>query len=199
MYALCLVGAFQRGAYGRLRTHKINFFAEHGSEVRPFRVERGHYGQFSPQLADTLEQLLSMQYLATTANHGYAENDVNVYWVRDRANVSACREALSMIAPSLTNAITSAVSRYGYLTESHLREQAYTHLEDIEQGGTVVDGTLPERVNVPELSDEDCEELELLLNPDFIHATQSLGEAFEKTTIDFDELRVIHELPASPP
>ena len=140
-----------------------------------------------------------MQYLATTAQHGYADNDVNVYWVRDRANVSACRHALSAIAPRLINAINSAVGDYGYLTESRLREEAYKHLEDIDQGGTVIEGTLPEHVSAPNLSDEECEELELLLSPNFISAAESLGEAFENSAVDFDEVRVIDELPASPP
>ena len=198
-YAICLIGAFQDGAYGRLRAHKVNFFAEHGADVRPFSVERHHYGQFSPELADTLEQLLSMQYLATIMNRGYAENEVNVYRVRDRVNVTACRDALRAIAPTLITQIQKAVANYGYLPEPRLRDEAYKHLEDVSEGDTVIEGTLPDRVDVPDLPEADCEELELLLSPDFIHAAGLLAEAFEHSAVDFDEVRVIHELPASPP
>ena len=156
-YTLCLIGAFQQGIFGLLRAHKVNFFAERESEIRPFTITRGLYGQFSPEFSDTLEQLLSMQYLAAATNPGYSGNHVNTYRVRERANIGKCRSVLNAIAPGLLEAITSAVDQYGYLAEPDLRAKAYTHLDGIEQGATVIEGNLQERFEAPSLSDEDCE------------------------------------------
>jgi hypothetical protein len=205
---LNIVDAFRLGSYGSKRLHKIAYVAERDpKQIRPFEFKRHLFGQYSETLDVIKDQLISMGYIAAlpldTAKTMYLKLpdgksiDLtiggNKYVITNRARMDFYRDALAQIYPDLQSAIRQAVHDYGYLQEDELITRCYEFPEFVrtEPDQIIFDSNLPEQIDVPNLSIDDCDELELSLNPKFIPAMTKIIEGLEQSKFDFDRIEVI--------
>jgi uncharacterized protein YwgA len=170
LFLLYTIGRFQDGVYGLLRLNKVVYFGLKDAPIKPFGFRRDRYGQHSNDLDAINEQLLSMNHTkATPLDTGQG----NRYSLTDKKSVTFHNLALQHADAKLKVRIDKAVETYGYLREKELLEKAHSDpqfLDAVENDTDVLfDEKLPERIAVS-LSDEDCEDLELSLDPNFISA-----------------------------
>ena len=205
---LNIVDGFRVGSYGAKRLHKIAYIAERDREqIKPFEFKRYIFGQYSETLDMIKDQLISMGYIAVvpldTVKTMYLElsngksveftTGGNMYVITNRALMDLYRDALAHICSSFQTAIFQAIRDYGSLQEDELVARCYDFPEFVktEPDQTIFDSNLPEQIEVPDLSIDDCDELELSLNPRFIPAMAKIIEGLEQSKIDFDRIEVI--------
>lgn len=184
---------FKDGAYGAKRVHKIVYMALRDSSVKPFTFVRHLYGQFSEELDATKDQLLTMGYIvAEPLREIQWDNMANKYRLSDKGAKVYFQTVLAKAVPELKARITKAVDQYGYLKENDLIQAMYALPEfaGTPEGQPFFEANIPERVDV-QLDDEQCEELELALNPSFVDAAARIARGLSKTEIDFSKLRTV--------
>lgn len=176
LFLLYTIGRFKDGVYGLLRLNKVVYFALKDARLKPFRFKRDLYGQHSEDLDTINEQLLSMNYTKATP---FESSQGNKYSLTDKKNIRFHSLAMSRIDTKLKEKIDKAVKTYGYLTEDELLDKAYSDpefREAIKKDIHVLFGeNLPREIPV-DLSDDDCEDLELSLDPNFINAMTYLSD-----------------------
>lgn len=178
LFLLYTIGQFKDGVYGKLRLNKIVYFILRNlrsSDSRPFEFKNDHYGQHSTDLDDINEQLLSMNHVKATELTGTKEKKGNRYSLTDKKMITFYSIAMSRINPKMKDKIDEAVRDYGYLQENELRRQAYCDEKFLnsEQGDTLLEENLSNRIRI-DLPEDDCEDLELSLDPNFISAMRHL-------------------------
>ena len=174
LFLLYTIGRFKDGVCGLLRLNKIVYFGLKDARLKPFGFKRHLYGQHSEDLDAINEQLLSMNHTkATPLESGQG----NRYSLTDKESMTFHNLAMSHIDAKLKGKIDRAVKTYGYLQEKELLEKAHSDAEFLEAVkkdiNVLFDEKLPKRIPV-DLSDDDCEDLELGLDPNFISAMRSL-------------------------
>lgn len=188
IYVMTLVGRFPRGVFGHLRLQKVSFFAELDSNVRPYQVHFYHHGQYSHELGDTLEVLLSMNYLTASPLASRDGFGGNKYEVRLPAAYRRARDLVHRCAPSLLASVDRSVREYGMLPQDELLKKAYTYLEDhhFSPGDLVLDAAIPDEVEVAGLDDDECEDIEMALAPGFVQGARLLIEGLESMSLNLD-------------
>lgn len=174
LFLLYTIGRFKDGVYGLVRLNKVVYFGLKDARLKPFGFKRDRYGQHSDDLDTINEQLLSMNYTkATPLESGQG----NKYSLTDKKDISFHSLALSHIDTKLRGKIDEAVKTYGYLPEKELLEKAHSDAEFLEavknDVNVLFDEKLPKRIAI-DLSEDDCEDLELSLDPNFINAMRRL-------------------------
>lgn len=174
LYLLYTIGRFKEGVYGLLRLNKVVYFGLKDAGLKAFGFKRDRYGQHSKDLDTVNEQLLSMNHTkATPLKSGQG----NKYSLTDKKNWRLHSLALSRVDTKLKRKIDEAVKTYGYLPEEGLLEKAHLDAEFLEavknDVNVLFDERLPNRIPL-DLSDDDCEDLELSLDPHFISAMRRL-------------------------
>ena len=205
---LNIVDGFRVGSYGSKRLHKIAYIAERDpQQIKPFEFKRHIFGQYSETLDMIKDQLISMGYIAAvpldTAKTMYLKLPDgksieltiggNMYVITNRALMDFYRDTLAHIWPSFQTAIRQAIRDYGYLQEDELVTRCYDFPEFVrtEPDRMIFDSNLPEQIEVPSLSTDDRDELELSLNPKFIPAMAKIIEGLEQSGIDLDRIEII--------
>lgn len=177
LFLLYTIGRFKEGVYGLLRLNKVVYFGLKDAPLKPFGFKRDRYGQHSDDLDTINEQLLSMNYTKATPLESRQGKQGNKYSLTDKKSTTFHNLAISHIDGKLKEKIDKAVRTYGYLSEKELLEKAHSDAEFLEAVkndiNVLFDEKLPKRILV-DLSDDDCEDLELGLDPDFISAMRRL-------------------------
>jgi len=173
---LYTIGRFKDGVCGLLRLNKVVYFGLKDARLKPFGFKRHLYGQHSEDLDAINEQLLSMNHTKATP---FERGKGNKYSLTDNKNMRFHRLFMSHIDAKLKEKIDRAIKTYGYLPEKELLEKAHSDpefLEAVERDIDVLfDEKLPNRIPV-DLPDDDCEDLELSLDPKFISAMTHLSD-----------------------
>ena len=174
LFLLYTIGHFKDGAYGLVRLNKVVYFGLKDAHLKPFEFKRDRYGQHSDDLDTINEQLLSMNHTkATPLESGQG----NRYSLTDKRSMTFHNLALSHVDVKLKERIDEAVETYGYLSEKELLKKAHLDAEFLEAVkndiNVLFEEKLPKIIRV-DLSDDDCEDLELSLDPDFISAMRRL-------------------------
>lgn len=174
LFLLYTIGHFKDGVYGLVRLNKVVYFGLKDAHLKPFEFKRDKYGQHSDDLDTINEQLLSMNHTKATP---LSSGKGNKYSLTDKKSITFHNLALSHVDAKLKEGIDKAIETYGYLSEEELLKRAHMDaefLEAVERDVNVLfEEKLPKRIRV-NLSDDDCEDLELSLNPDFISAMRRL-------------------------
>jgi len=190
---LATLAEFRDGAYGAKRVHKVVYKALRDSPIKPFSFSRHFYGQFSEELDATKDQLLTMGYIvAEPLQEIQWDNTGNSYRLSDKEARAYFQTVLAQAAPELKASIAKAVFEYGYLKEKDLMDAMYglPEFAETEEGQSFFEANVPERVPV-QLDEDQCEDLELALNPSFVDAAIRIGRGLNKTEIDFSKLRTV--------
>lgn len=191
LYLLNIVDGFRRGSYLN-RLHKIAYITERDpQQIRPFEFKRHIFGQYSETLDMIKDQLISLGYIAPLPLNMARTMHLklpdgksidlnmggNLYVITNRTFIDFYREALARVSLRLQSANHQAIYEYGYLQEDELVTGCYDFPEFVrtEPDQMIFDSNLPEQIEAPGLSTDECEELELSLNPKFFTIIYSSG------------------------
>jgi uncharacterized protein YwgA len=178
LFLLYTIGRFKDGVYGRLRLNKIVYFATKDASLVPFEFRHDHYGEHSKDLDDINEQLLSMKHAtATPLESERGKKRGNRYVLTSKDNMKFYEIALSLIDHRLKTKVDEVVENLGYDPETDLKRKAYADplFLKSEDGDILFKENLNETIDV-DLPEDDCEDLELSLDPEFISAMTHLSE-----------------------
>lgn len=173
LFLLYTIGQFKDGVYGKLRLNKIVYLIlRKYSDLIPFDFRHDHYGQHSDELDAINEQLSYMNHTAVTP---LASGRGNRYVLDKKDIMNFCKVVVAHISPRLEKAINEIVKQKGYLSEEDLRREAYCDelFLKSEEGELLFEENLPRRIKV-NLPEQDCEDLELSLDPKFVTAMRHL-------------------------
>lgn len=191
LFLLSVLEQFKNGVYGAKRLQKVIYFIEKNIDIQPFGYKRYQYGQYSEELDEIKEQLMSMCYVsATPLDKGHG----NRYSLTNKA--SRFDTILESLFPGSKQKIKSIVEEIGYLSEEDLVKLAYQN-SNLKKAGfnkTIIKSNLPEELTIKNLSDEECEDLELILNPNFIHFSTKIKEALDSGKLDIDKVEKVAHL-----
>lgn len=208
LYLLNVIATFPRGSYGLLRLQKVAYIAQRGGkQPKPFKYKKYHLGQYSEELDAVKDQLCSMGYVAalpldtaTSLKLKLSDGSVVELWtggnrlvIADSEIMNLYRFALAQVYPSLPESIGSAVEEYGLLKEAELIAKCYAfpEVQRTEFDKVIVESDLPAWIEAKELSEDDCEELELSLNPNFVCAMGKIVEGMERSAIRLDRIEMV--------
>lgn len=188
LFLLCLIGTFENGVYGALRLQKTAYFVERETEKKPFEFKHGPYGQYSEDLENLKEQLISAGYIAAVPLGGPGK--ANRYIITEKSMLDHFKSLLRCFDEEIANKIEPIVREFGYLGEQELRRRAYALEEfiDSELNDILLESQLPDRLETDRLSEDECEELELTLNPTFARAMSKIVQGLEESDIDWDKV-----------
>jgi hypothetical protein len=208
LYLLSLIGSFRRGVYGSKRLHKITYIAERKqSKLRPFEFKKHHYGQYSETLDEIKDQLITLGLviaipldtsvrmtikLPDNKTIDWLEGGVR-YIISDPDAISFFIQAFKAISPDGMSSVHSAIRTFGYLPEQELIERCYAlpEFNEVEFGGTIFESNLSDRLEVPNLSEDECEELEMALSPKFISAMRKIVEGMDNSKLDLERVKKV--------
>ncbi len=208
LYLLNIIAAFDRGSYGLKRLHKVTYIAERQDEkIRPFEFKKYHQGQYSETLDIIKDQLMSGGLVGAlpldTARviRLQLPDDTsfdmimggNKYVIPDRVITDFYQDSFKRISPTSQATIKQTVQEYGYLPEDELVKRCYDFPEFVntEFDSIIFESTLPDRIETPTLTPDECEELELSLNPIFISAMVNIVDGMDKSKLDLSRIEII--------
>ena len=191
LYLLCLVAAFDNGVYGALRLQKVAYAIEREMSKKPFQFKHAPYGQYSEDLEDIKEQLISMGYISAVPLG--ASSKGNRYVLTERAMEDSFNTLLERFDQELVTRILQVVREIGYLGEKELRRYAYTFEEfiDSDMNDILFESNLPDTIEAEGLSEDECDELELALTPTFITGMSRIVQGLEESDIDWDKVKKV--------
>lgn len=194
-FLLYLVGQFKDGVFGKTRLNKVVYFSTKELRYVPFEFRKWMFGQYSDQLADENDLLLSMGYLSASKLETKDGSAGNKYVLTNRELVGFYQLVLSHVLKNDLGRIDSVVKRIGYLPEQKLLEFVYQDesLSRAKEGDVVLKEKLPKEIEIS-LPEDDCEDLELSLNPDFIQAMTLIDRGLDKSRIDLDKVKRVVKL-----
>ncbi len=191
LFLLGVLEQFKNGIYGAKRLQKVIYFIEKNTGIQPFGYKKYLHGQYSEELEEIKEQLMSMCYISAIP---LDKGQGNKYSLTNKA--SRFDTILESIFPGSKQKIKSMIKEIGYLSEEDLVELAYqnSNLKKVAFDKTIIKSDLPEKLTIKNLSDEECENIELTLNPNFIHFSTKIKEALDSGKLDIDKVEKIAHL-----
>lgn len=167
LYTLFIIESFEKGVFGSTRLQKVTYFSEKEAALKPFEFINHDHGEYSHDLQSTTEQLISMGYVKAfpldTGEHG------NAYIPSEPGLFETHKEILGRISPELVDILLACVDEYGYLPQDILLKRAKEdELYKASSFGDVIIASNVEEHVTTDLNDDECEDLELALNPRFI-------------------------------
>lgn len=208
LYLLNVIAGFSRGSYGAKRLHKIAYIAEREqNKLRPFEFKKYHYGQYSETLEEIKEQLISLGLVipipldTSVRMRLKLQDDKTIEWleggiryiVSDPGAMAFFRQAFRTISPDGMAAVRSAIRAFGYLPEQELIERCYAFPEfsEVEFEESIFESNLPDTLEAPNLSEDECEELEMALSLKFIAAMKKIVEGMDNSKLDLERVKEV--------
>lgn len=212
LFLLIVIANFRRGSYGLKRLHKVTYIAERSQKMklRPFEFKKYHHGQYSETLDEIISQLITLGLVVATPLNTTIRtifrlpDGKTIEWleggtrfaVSDPEAVAFVTRAFAAITPEGIATVRYAVRTFGYLPESELLDRCYAlpEFNKASFGETIFDSNLPDEIEAPNLSEDECEELEMVLNPKFISAMKKVIQGMDKSTLDLEQVKRV-EIP----
>lgn len=188
LVVMYLVGKFTKGVYSSFRFQKVLYCALKSAELRPFPYRHTEFGQYSNEAEAVLRELISIRYIEAS-ELSQSKFSGTGFRVNDKDDFNYYVEMIGKIAGELQKQIDASVKLYGYMSQDDLDHQAHSEpeLKSTPLYGMLFDDNLDDEMAV-NLSDEECEDLELALNPRFIAAMEHIVDALDD--LDFDTEKV---------
>lgn len=186
---LYILGQFEQGSYGLKRLQKIAYFIQRDLNLKPFTFEKGYYGQYSEDLDEIKDQLISMgsiyvSPLATGRGNKYEST------LKGRQDYYG---SLTSSFDGVQEQIQQVVEEWGYKPEDEIIERAYglDDLESMEDFEIIEESNLSDRINLEGVDKDECDELELAFNPIFIDAMRRIAAGLEESKLEIDKVKKI--------
>jgi len=185
---LYLIEQFDVACFGSVRLHKTAYFSEKEQQVRVFTFRKARHGQYSEDLENTLEQLLTMDLVVAEPMESSQGKGNKYHAVKEGSVPCPHAQWLAAISADAKNAIEQAVQTYGYKKLPELLETAHTQdgFEDAAGFDVLLQANAPEYIPVS-LSQEACDDLILALSPGFVMTLLDLSQAVKE--FDFRRVR----------
>lgn len=186
---LYILGEFEHGSYGHTRLQKIAYFIQGELDVKPFTFEKAYFGQYSADLDAIKDQLISMgQIHVSPLDTGRG----NKYESTLKARHDYYRRLLSTFE-GMPKQIRQVVEEWGYKPEDEIIERAYEldDLEGMEDFEIIEESNLPEWIDVEGVEEDECDELELALSPNFVEAMRRIAAGLEESALDIDKVQKV--------
>jgi uncharacterized protein YwgA len=196
IYILSVIGSFDKGVFGKTRLQKTVYESQKDIELKPFTYTYRDYGQYSDELTNILEQLLSMSYLSATPQPSERENPFNNFTLGSQLDKATIRKLSERVLGAQTlQALEAATQRVGYLKEADLLNRMHAELDKagIEKYQLVLKENLPDEVTV-DLDDDECENLDLVLNPNFRSAMSKFADACSSVSFDTSKVKRVYRI-----
>ncbi len=183
-----LIAQFPDGVDNDRHLQKVLYLATRDVEPKPFTF---HYTEEGPFSRDASVQLLHMFELDIVQRDTRNGSGYRARWLTHdgedfREVCDACEEGL----PQLADALRESVARYGFLKpyelDSLLREDR--ELQGLRHGRVLVREIARRPVRVA-LDDDLAEELDMMLNPEFLQAVVRLDRAVSEGRFDTSKRR----------
>lgn len=188
LFLLYTIGEFDQGSYGKLRLEKIVYFIERDSDPKSFEYKWCHYGQYSDDLSDTLDQLISMGYVtALTLDTGMGAKYVSTVTSKHQYYGAIINKVKGFKKAK----IREIVEEWGYKSEDEIKNKAYSFKEtkDLHLGEIIFKSNIPDRLVVKGFKEDDCEEIELAFNPNFVVSIEKIVMGIEETDFDIRKVK----------
>ncbi len=188
---LYIIGLLKDGIFGRKRIQKDVYFVSKKLMKKPFGYKHWTYGQYSEDVDEVIMELISLQLISRQPLDSSASG--HKYTLRYKDSLKYYQSFLDGILGSERQEIDKTLNEIGYLPDQELLKRAYIDLAENQSGfGDILFITnLPEKIPVPGVNEEDCEELELSLNPRFVGAISELVKGIETGKIDTSQWKEI--------
>lgn len=192
--ALYLVGQFPKGVYSNFRYQKVLYYALAESDKRPFTFLHTQYGMYSKEPKNTLLELVACDLLKVRVIDRGAKP--GSHWMVIRPDFyGKVAIAMERFSSKLRSAIDSSVKQYGFIRGEELNDQV--HEDDAIRESGMYDALLEENIRDLEqidLDEDDCEDLELALNPEFLSGMSKIIEGFEDSGFDLDQVKQVESI-----
>lgn len=180
VFLLYLIGKFKDGSYGKLRLEKIVYFIEREISLKPFEYKWYHMGQYSEELSDILEQLISTGHVTSLP---LESGKGNKYVSTTNGNQHKIYESIINKIGGLKTKIGEIVDKWGYETDAKILNYAYS-LQEVKGKkikDVLLNENLPNKIELSDFDEDYCEDLELAFNPSFIASMEKILRAIEET------------------
>jgi len=174
LWLLRVIEQFKDACHGSARLQKVAFFSERTQATKPFSFQKEQWGPYSPELSDTLEQLLALR-LVTLEPTPRGGNSYSAAGCGKQPCLHT--QWLDRIDGTAGRAIGKAVRQYGYLSHDSVIEAGHSvpGFGEAQDHAVLLQTDMPDQVPVP-LSEEECEDLCLSLSPKFSEVVRALSE-----------------------
>ena len=192
IFTLYLVSVFRDGVYGLTRLQKTTYQATKELQKNPFTFIRYQHGQFSRDLSNIYEQLLSLGYLTAVPLDTKPQNEGNHITLSPLFKQADLKTALKrIIGATAAKHVNAAIRTVGLLPHEAMLERMYSELSDrgIEMFDIITKENLPEMVDIVNLNDDECENLELVFNPKFVQAMRRITETCAEFKLDTSKMK----------
>jgi len=187
LFLLYLINEFKDGAYGKLRLLKIAYFIEREFDSKLYEYKWHHYGEYSEDLSDILEQLISMGFVSSFP---FEKGKGNKYKVREEIKDYS---AIIDVIPGLKEKTKEMIITWGYAPQQKIIDFAYSfdEVKGLACGDVIFRESLPDRIELKGLDGESCEELDLAFNPRFIAAMEKISKGIETSDFDISKVKAV--------
>jgi len=191
---LAAIAEYPDGCYGRERLQKVVYFGSKDARTKPFTFKYWNHGQYSWDIADRAIELATLGLIIATpleTTDGEREGDKLSFIESDyRVKFQLLME---QVAPDLSGKLREAVLGIGMMKHDPLEDFAHEDpaLQDKERGDIILESNLEERTSIPALTDEECEDIELCLNPALVSAARRIVRAVQSRKIDLTKVRSV--------
>lgn len=199
IYLLAIVNAFPDGIYGRMRMQKTVYESLKNSETKVFSYFCYDFGQFSTELCDTQDQLLSMNFLSAqpiASKHNKQGNRINYGHLINKDKIKGLID--KVLGDAVIGGINEAVKKVGFLTEEVLLQKMHEELDQagIRKYDLLFNENLSEEIEI-DLDDSICEGIELMFNPEFASAMRNIDNAISNVKFDFSKVKRVIKIDGS--
>jgi len=187
LFLLHLINEFKNGVYGKLRLEKITYFIERECDMKPFGYKWYHYGQYSEDLSAVLEQLISMGLISSLPLHSERGNKYKV-----RGEIQDYSFIINII-PGLVEKTKQIVKEWGYAPGHKIINRAYNfpEVKGLKCNDKIFDGNLPDKIELKNLDEDACEDLNLSFDPKFIASMEKINKGIEESDFDISKVKTI--------
>lgn len=188
---LYLISRFNEGVYSSFRLQKVLYYATCDVKPKPFTFHHTRYGQYSRDASVELLHMFESDLLKRDNLSGIFGG---ARWktCETTAFVQLC-EAFEEGLPNHAEAIRDSVKSLGYLKQRELDERVHNDplLKEKRRGSVLLREHTDKRIRIA-LDEDTSEDLEMMLNPMFIHAMVQLDTAVSKNAFDFSKVHAIN-------
>jgi len=188
---LYIIGLLKDGIFGRKRIQKNVYFVSKKLTKKPFEYKHWTYGQYSEDVDEVVMELIASQLIFRQPLDSGASG--HKYTLRYKDSLKYYQSFLDGILGSERQEIDKTLNEIGYLPDKELLTRAYIDLAENQSGfGDILfRANLSDKIPVPGINEEDCEELELSLNPRFVGAMSELAKGIETGKIGTSQWKEI--------
>lgn len=174
LFLLYLINKFPAGAMGSIRLQKTVYTAIKDRNSKPFSYIHWKYGQYSqdlPCLTETLEEMGLIDI-------GKLSREGKRYRLSVEAHEHNLTGLFERIDPDTATSIDAAVSSVGMLDLSTLLKIMHDELDKmrIPKGAQIFTENLSDELSFGNLTEGECEDLELQLSEELYHASIMIAD-----------------------